>query len=590
MERYYSLIKIEDKLQSMNQFSGGSGTIFHTTNNLYAFPKKLEITIKEHLEEEGELGLDSFLKARKNVKTIQLHTGRLILIDPSAYDERALKFLADDLEEELELTSVFDSISQAGVAISSNLRLKPLLHKVMSLTEQLLKNEVSAVMLLDPLKRELFWEVSRGDKSDLFEGKLTLPLGRGIAGNVALTGEAVLLNDVYQDPRWDSSYDKKTGFRTRSMICVPIKFHDEILGIIEVINKKEGNFTFRDLRILEALAVQTGVAIENAKIHGQLEEAFEELKGLDMAKERVLNHLSHELKTPLALISGVLERIERQLKKIPTEGMERTLKRGHRNINRLLDLQGKIDDIVNQRRTEEGNKILSIIEDAASFVEEIEEDMTGRNREFLGRISNRIDSLFETEEVHMERINLDVFLNELCDRAIDSMAGRDIFISQNVSKNLAITTDKAALEKSFLGILRNAIENTPDEGRIAIAASSNNGEVRILVRDWGVGITEQNKKMIFGGFFHTQETGNYSTKRPYMFNAGGTGSDLLRIKCFSERLGFSVGFVSTRCRFIPTDKDTCSGKISSCPFIRNKEECLSSGGSTFSLIFPVVRS
>lgn len=590
MERYYSLIKIEEKLQSMSRFCGSSGIVFHAANDIYAFPNELEIAIKNQLRLGTKIGLENFLRDKNNVKLIKLRAGRLIFIDPSAYDERALKFLGDDLEEELELTSVFDSISQAGVAISSNLRLKPLLHKVMSLTEQLLKNEVSAVMLLDPLKRELFWEVSRGDKSDLFEGKLTLPLGRGIAGNVALTGEAVLLNDVYQDPRWDSSYDKKTGFRTRSMICVPIKFHDEIIGIIEVINKKEGNFTFRDLRILEALAVQTGVAIENAKIHGQLEEAFEELKGLDMAKERVLNHLSHELKTPLALISGVLERIERQLKKIPTEGMERTLKRGHRNINRLLDLQGKIDDIVNQRRTEEGSKIFSIIEDAASFVEEIEEDMTGRNREFLGRISNRIDSLFKTEEVHMERINLDVFLNELCDRAIDSMAGRDIFISQNVSKNLVITTDKTVLEKSFLGILRNAIENTPDEGRIDIAASSNNGEVRILVKDWGVGITEQNKKMIFGGFFHTQETGNYSTKRPYTFDAGGAGSDLLRIKCFSERLGFSVDFVSTRCKFIPTDKDMCSGKISSCPFIRNKEECLSSGGSTFSLIFPVVRS
>jgi GAF domain-containing protein len=106
---------------------------------------------------------------------------------------------------------VFDNISKASVSISSNLSLKPLLHKVMSLTEELLNNEVSAVMLVDPHSKELYWEVSRGDKSEFFEGKQTLPLGKGIVGNVAITGKAVLLNDVHQDPRWNDSYDKKAG-------------------------------------------------------------------------------------------------------------------------------------------------------------------------------------------------------------------------------------------------------------------------------------------------------------------------------------------------------------------------------------------
>jgi len=169
------------------------------------------------------------------------------------------------------------------------------------------------------------------------------------------------------------------------------------------------------------------------------------------------------------------------------------------------------------------------------------------------------------------------------------MGEREIAISRNFTQNLAISMDRGILEKSFLGILKNAIENTPDEGEIEITASSKNGEICIEIRDHGVGITEQNKKMIFGEFFHTQETDHYSTKRPYAFDAGGTGSDLLRIKTLSERFGFSVDFESARCRFIPTDKDRCSGKISSCPFIRNKQECLSSGGSTFSLIFPTLK-
>jgi signal transduction histidine kinase len=553
MDRHYSLIKIEDKLESLTRFSGSSGTIFQTPDHIYVYPEELEITIKNCIVEQGDTGVSRFLEAKSNIKTINLRIGTLLFVDPSnSVDERTLQFLGEEFEEELELTSVFDNISQASVAISSNLSLKPLLHKVMSLTEEILNNEVSAVMLVDPHNKELYWEVSRGDKSEFFEGKQTLPLGKGIAGSVAFTGEAVLLNDVHQDPRWDGTYDKKTGFRTRSMICVPILFHDNILGIIEVINKKEGEFTSRDLRILEVLAAQTGAAIENAMIHGQLEEAFEELKLLDKAKERVINHLSHELKTPLSLISGVLGKIEREFQKARIAGMGKTIDRGQRNVSRLLDLHGKIDDILKQRPVEEKDKILSIIEDAASFVEELKEEIPGHHARLLERISSRIESLYRTEEVRMEKINLDDFLDKLCDKEIDSMGGREIAISRNFTHNLAITMDKEVLEKSFLGILKNAIENTPDEGEIEITASSNNRETCIEIRDYGVGITEQNKKMIFGGFFHTQETYHYSTKQPYAFDAGGTGSDLLRIKSLSERFGFSVNFDSTRCRFIPT--------------------------------------
>jgi hypothetical protein len=92
--------------------------------------------------------------------------------------------------------------------------------------------------------------------------------------------------------------------------------------------------------------------------------------------------------------------------------------------------------------------------------------------------------------------------------------------------------------------------------------------------------------MIFGGFFHTQPTALYSSKKPYDFNAGGTGADLLRIKSFSSRLGFTVEFTSRRCPFLPQDKDFCPGKISDCRFIASKAECLANSGSTFVVRFP----
>ena len=226
----------------------------------------------------------------------------------------------------------------------------------------------------------------------------------------------------------------------------------------------------------------------------------------------------------------------------------------------------------------------------SSFVEEFKEDIPQYARELLERISSRIESVFSNEEVLMEKVPIQEFLDELYDKAITSMAGRNLAISRHFERDITLTMDRGILMKSFLGLLKNAIENTPDEGKIEIRAASKDDEIRIEVKDYGVGITEENQKLIFGGFFHTQDTDLYSSKRPYEFNAGGTGSDLLRIKSFSEQFGFSVDFESTRCRFIPADNDRCSGKISTCQFIKNESECFSSGGSSFSLTFPLIRT
>jgi signal transduction histidine kinase len=130
--------------------------------------------------------------------------------------------------------------------------------------------------------------------------------------------------------------------------------------------------------------------------------------------------------------------------------------------------------------------------------------------------------------------------------------------------------------------LRNAIENTPDEGKIEVTAKIEGDQMVISFRDFGTGITADNQKLLFTGFFHTQDTSLYSTKAPYDFNAGGSGADLLRAKVFSERYGFKIDFESTRCSYIAEDTDQCPGRISLCKFIEDKSDCLASG-TTFSL-------
>ena len=141
------------------------------------------------------------------------------------------------------------------------------------------------------------------------------------------------------------------------------------------------------------------------------------------------------------------------------------------------------------------------------------------------------------------------------------------------------------LEKLVVGLIKNAIENTPDEGKVVVKVKKGDAAVVFSVKDFGVGIVEEHGKRIFEGFFPTHDTEAYSSKKPYDFNAGGKGADLLRLKIFSERFNFKLDVSSARCRYIPLSTDVCPGKISDCEFCQNIEDCYGSGQTTFTAVF-----
>jgi light-regulated signal transduction histidine kinase (bacteriophytochrome) len=158
---------------------------------------------------------------------------------------------------------------------------------------------------------------------------------------------------------------------------------------------------------------------------------------------------------------------------------------------------------------------------------------------------------------------------------LDLEAVPDVFITEEI------------LQKVFDGLLRNAIENTPDEGKIEIGLAKRGAGAVFKIHDYGVGIPSEAQKRIFEGFFPTQATMLYSSKKPFDFNAGGKGADLLRMKIFSEQYHFKIDMVSQRCRHIPRESNVCPGRISLCKLCHErKEACHQSGGTTFSVYFP----
>ncbi|MBW1912316.1 MAG: ATP-binding protein, partial [Deltaproteobacteria bacterium] len=143
-------------------------------------------------------------------------------------------------------------------------------------------------------------------------------------------------------------------------------------------------------------------------------------------------------------------------------------------------------------------------------------------------------------------------------------------------------------QKVVDALIKNAVENTPDEGKIELTVRRRGEGAELIVHDYGIGITEEDRRRIFEGFFTTQETMDYSSKRPFDFNAGGKGADLLRMRIFSERHNFKIDMKSSRCGFIPEDSDICPGRISECDFCNSEKDCYLSGGTTFALFFPSV--
>jgi len=316
-----------------------------------------------------------------------------------------------------------------------------------------------------------------------------------------------------------------------------------------------------------------------------------ERRRLEKAKERAINHLSHELGTPLSIIQWMIKRFPDELKKGNMERIQEWIERMNRNLIRLRDLQTKIDDILNERPGQERERILNLVEAAISFLDELKDEPLKESAEVIRqKIIKRLDSLHKVEEVQKETIALDAFIRQICQEARLSMRGRPLEIVEKVDKGICIEMDPKVLKKVCEGFLKNAIENTPDEGKIEIELKAEENLAKIYFHDYGIGITPENQKLIFSGFFHTQDTHHYASKKPYLFNAGGAGSDLLRARVLSERFGFSVDFSSTRCRYLPSDKDECPGSISLCSFTKGKEGCLVSGGSTFFLHLPLKRS
>ncbi len=119
-----------------------------------------------------------------------------------------------------------------------------------------------------------------------------------MSGQVFQTGEPALTNNPVDNPQFFKPFETRTGFTIRNEIIVPLNTREKTIGVLVVMNKREGQFTEEDVQVLSSLAGVVALALENATFFDELMNSYRELEDLNRVKSKILNHLSHELKIP----------------------------------------------------------------------------------------------------------------------------------------------------------------------------------------------------------------------------------------------------------------------------------------------------
>lgn len=422
--------------------------------------------------------------------------------------------------------ALLEALGQASLtlcSLSTADSLPAVLDRLNAFTTQMLRAEAMAVMLLDSSGTHLYWESAAGGASDRIR-ELRLPLGQGIAGTVAVTGQACIVNDATGDPRVAHHVDALTGYVTRSILCVPIRVRETILGVVEALNKDGGPFTDEDRQLLELIATQAGIAIENTRLYERLEERVrrrtQELAAANADLERALSDLraaqtqlvhaekmaalgqlaagvADEISTPLGAIASNTDTFGQRLRELAAE---------------LPPPGGGVVDATVPKLTE----------------------LNGTNREACQRISAIVDTLrtfASLDEAEWKRADIRGGLETTL--ALATHLSRDrIDIVREYGPVSPIECRPGQINQVFMNLVVNAFQAIEGRGTVWIRTRAEDERVRVEIEDTGCGISDEHLPRIFAAGF--------TTKRP----GPGTGLGLTIARIIVEEHGGRISVES----------------------------------------------
>lgn len=364
-----------------------------------------------------------------------------------------------------------DTILRFSALINSSLNIEVVLDNAMKWAEEFMDAEASSVYELDEEKQQLFIRLARGEKKAPIEG-ITLEIGEGIAGWVVETGQPMVIQDVSREKRFSDKFDKLTGFKTRSMICVPLILRDKTIGALQVLNKQSKEpFADADLDLLTSMAQQIAVSLENARLYQRLEEKFElTAQELKITQERLIRserlvamgHLvqgvAHEIRNPITTIGGFALRLKKKL-------------------GENTEFQGYIDIIL---------------------------DETAR----LERLVKQIRELAEVQSASLAPDSIAMVIDEVLDRFEHLAIKQNVKLIKRLDGDMPYTMmEPSQLVTALSNIVENALESMPDGGTLELKVNRDNGHIMITVRDTGPGIGLENLDSVYDPFVTSKTRG-----------------------------------------------------------------------------------
>jgi signal transduction histidine kinase len=378
-------------------------------------------------------------------------------------------------------------LNQASQALSSTLDMDKVLITILDEVRRLMGVVASSVWLVDAEMGELVCQQATEPHSEIVRG-WRLAQGEGLTGWVASTGESLIVPDVRTDARHFKHVDQSTGLPIRSIISVPLRIREDVIGVLQVVDENVDRFGPADLELLEPLAATAAIAIENARLYAEeqhraaeLARALEQQRELDRLKDEFIQNISHELRTPLALILG------------------------HADLMNSGEL-GELDP----KQQESVSVIFRRVHMLTKMVNDIIAIMT-----------------VEAQELNEEPVDLVLLVQSMAADYSFAVEEAELSLAVEVAPDLPPASgDPDQLRRMVDNLLNNALKFTPAGGHLTVRlwceGNGNAKNIVLEVSDTGIGIPPEQLDRIFDRFYQVDG----SSKRRY----GGVGLGLALVK------------------------------------------------------------
>ena len=369
--------------------------------------------------------------------------------------------------------------------ISSTLDMEQIPRLLIQRTAEIFEAECGSLALIDKERDVVVFQAaydSQGKEVPSMKDFL-MPLGQGIIGQVAQTGEPYIVNDVTSDPLWSPIVDRLTGFQTKKVIAVPLVVEGEILGVVELLNKGSQDFSDDDVKLLSLVASSAAIALKNAQQYAALKEANEALQQAQdqrIASERwavlgqAAGNLAHRINNSTALVPITAQHLQEILQ----------------NVNMSAEVRAQVDESLDRIRR---NTLYTI--DLAMVL--------------LRPFRNVPTAAHDVNELITEALELIEF-------------PENIRVVTHLHPELPAVNTSNLLTDIFVELITNAKRAMAESGGILyIATFRINGNVSIQITDNGRGISPEDLERIFEMFYTT--------------NPDGMGFGLWWVKTFLEQ-------------------------------------------------------